>query len=536
MTPNHAAPWWQSAVVYQVYPRSFQDSNGDGIGDIPGIASRLEYLEWLGIDAIWLSPIFRSPMADFGYDISDYTDVDPIFGTLQDLDALVAAAHLRGIKVLLDYVPNHTSSEHPWFREARASRENPKRSWYIWADPRPDGSPPNNWLSVFGGSAWQWDEPTGQYYYHAFLAEQPDLNWREPAVREAMHEVLRFWLRRGIDGFRVDVMWHLIKDELLRDNPPNPAWSQASRRSYDAFLPVFTTDRPEVFDIVAGFRRVVDEFADRVLIGEIYLPVERLVAYYGMDPDEPGAHLPFNFQLIELPWNAETIAAAVVAYEARLPSHAWPNWVLGNHDRPRIASRVGREQARVAAMLLLTLRGTPTLYYGDELGMLDEAIPPAMQQDPARFDAPGRGRDPQRTPMRWDASPNAGFTTGHPWLPLGGDVEAVNVSAERGDRDSMLDFQRRLIAVRRAEPALNIGRWALLAAHGGLLSYRRFLGERSLVVALNLGGQELSTPFEPELVRGRVLVATHDDRTGAALDGTVTLRPNEGVVIATGED
>src|SRR5215213_9952591 len=275
-------PWWQSGVIYQVYPRSFQDSNGDGIGDLPGIIDRLDYLAWLGVDAIWLSPIFRSPMADFGYDVADYRDVDPMFGTLGDLDRLIDEAHARGIRVLLDFVPSHTSSEHPWFVESRSSRDNPKRDWYLWADAKPDGSPPTNWLSHFGGSGWERDDATGQYYFHGFLKEQPDLNWRNPQVRRAMYDVLRFWLDRGVDGFRVDVIWLLIKDDRFRDNPPNPAW-QPQQRGSARLLQRYSADRPEIHDVVAEMRAVLDAYPERVLIGEIYLPVERLVAYYGRD-------------------------------------------------------------------------------------------------------------------------------------------------------------------------------------------------------------------------------------------------------------
>ncbi len=332
------SPWWARGIIYQIYPRSFQDQDGDGIGDLPGIAGRLDYLRWLGVDAIWLSPIYPSPMADFGYDVADFTGIHPMFGTLADFDRLVAVAHGRGLKVILDFVPNHSSDRHPWFQEARASRVNPKRDWYVWRDPAPGGGPPNNWLSHFGGSGWEWDEATGQYYYHAFLKEQPDLNWRNPAVVAAMHDAMRFWLERGVDGFRVDVIWHLIKDDQFRDNPPNPGFAEGMW-PYTRLLPVFTADRPEIHDVIAGLRRVVDDYDERVLIGEIYLPVERLVTYYGRDLR--GAHLPFNFQLILTAWNARSIDRLIRAYEAALPAGGWPNWVLGNHDNHRIASRVG---------------------------------------------------------------------------------------------------------------------------------------------------------------------------------------------------
>src|SRR4051812_24948906 len=380
--------WWQTGVIYQIYPRSFQDSNGDGVGDLRGINQRLPYLAELGIDAIWISPIFVSPMADFGYDIADYTEIDPLFGTLEDFDALAAAAHQLGLEVILDLVPNHTSDRHPWFLESRSSRDNPKRDWYIWRDPAPDGGPPNNWLSEFGGGAWEYDATTGQYYYHAFLAAQPDLNWRNPHVRAAMYDAMRFWLRRGVDGFRVDVIWHLIKDDQFRNNPPNPNF-RVGDPPIHAVIPLYTADRPEVQDVIAEMRGVVDEFSDRLLIGEIYLPVERLVAYYGRDLS--GVHLPFNFALLSVTWNARQLAKLIDEYEAALPKGGWPNWVLGNHDKPRLATRIGLDQARVAAMLLLTLRGTPTIYYGEEIRMEQVPIAPEHVRDPFEMRVPGQG-------------------------------------------------------------------------------------------------------------------------------------------------
>ena len=358
--------WWKHGVVYQIYPRSYQDTNGDGVGDLKGIIERLDYLAWLGVDAIWISPIYPSPMADFGYDVSDYCNIDPLFGSLEDFDRLVAAAHARKIKVILDFVPNHTSERHPWFLESRASRVNPKRDWYIWRDGKPEGSPPNNWLSQFGGPAWTREARTGQYYLHSFLPEQPDLNWRNPEVRTAMYDVLRFWLERGVDGFRVDVIWLLIKDAALRDNPPNPNY-RPTEAGIHRFLQVYSADQPETHEVIAEMRSVLDRCDERVLIGEIYLPIERLVTYYGQDLR--GAQLPFNFQLLHTAWTAAAVGKLVTDYEVALPPGGWPNWVLGNHDQPRIAARVGEAQARIAAMLLLTLRGTPTMYYGDELGI-----------------------------------------------------------------------------------------------------------------------------------------------------------------------
>ncbi len=524
-------PWWRRGVLYHIYPRSFMDTNGDGIGDLRGIASRLDYLCELGVDALWLSPIYPSPMADFGYDVEDYTGIDPVFGTLADFDALLAEAHHRDLKLVLDFVPNHTSERHPWFLESRASRTSPRRDWYIWRDPAPGGGPPNNWLSSFGGSAWQLDRGTGQYYYHAFLASQPDLNWRNPRVRSAMHEVLRFWLDRGVDGFRVDVLWHLIKDAEFRDNPPNPEYRQGDPPHAQQVM-LYSADRPEIHEVVAELRRVVDEYDERVLIGEIYLPIERLVAYYGADLK--GAHLPFNFQLIETAWDGRGIARMIDQYEAAVPARAWPNWVLGNHDKPRIATRVGVPQARVAAMLLLTLRGMPTMYYGDELGMRNVPTPPELVQDPYEKRVPGLGlgRDPCRTPMQWDASANAGFTSGRPWLPVADDFSVVNVQAESDDPTSILSLHRALIRLRRAEPALATGRYEPVAMTGDLVAYLRTHGETRFLIALNLGGEPLAVAYSEAGPHARIALSTHLDRSGERVTDSLSLRADEGVVVA----
>lgn len=516
--------WWQRGIIYQIYPRSFMDSNGDGIGDLRGITSKLDYLKWLGVDAIWISPIFPSPMADFGYDVSNYIDIHPMFGSLADFDELLAAAHARGLKVLLDFVPNHTSDQHPWFIESRAARDNAKRDWYIWHDPAPDGGPPNNWLSVFGGSGWELDRQTGQYYYHAFLKEQPDLNWRNPEVQEAMLGALRFWLDRGVDGFRVDVIWHMIKDDQFRDNPINPEWKEGDY-PYQKYLPVFTADRPEVHDIIAKMRAVLDQYLERMMVGEIYLPLEQLMKYYG---EGKGAHLPFNFQLVELPWSAGVIANAIDAYESALPMTGWPNWVLGNHDRPRIATRVGSAQARVAAMLLLTLRGTPTLYYGDEIGMENVPIAHELAHDPLEKNIPGSGRDPERTPMQWNSELNAGFTSGQPWLPIADNYQTVNVEQQRNASDSMLTLHRRLIALRRAEPALNIGSHRSLPATGHLIAYIRNHADKSFLIVLNLGthNEQLANKLA-----GKIVLSTLLDREGEKIPGAIELRGDEGLVI-----
>jgi alpha-glucosidase len=522
--------WWERGIIYQIYPRSFMDSDADGVGDLKGIQSRLDYLKWLGVDAIWISPIYPSPMADFGYDISNYTDIDPIFGTLDDFDVLLAETHRHSLKLLLDYVPNHTSDQHPWFIDSRSARDSEKRDWYIWRDPKPDGGPPNNWLSNFGGGAWEWDDKTGQYYYHAFLKEQPDLNWRNPRVQEAMLDVLRFWLERGVDGFRVDVMHHIIKDVEFRDNPPNPDW-RPGMSPYREQLTTYTADLPEVQEIVTKMRSVLEEYTDRMLVGEIYLPVERLMAYYGASGK--GAHLPFNFQLLRLPWKATEIAAAVERYEALLPSYGWPNWVLGNHDKSRIATRVGAAQARVAAMLLLTLRGTPTLYYGDEIGMRDVPLRPGQVQDPFEKNVPGLGlgRDPERTPMQWSGDEHAGFTTGRPWLPVADDYATINVTAQRKEETSILTLYHRLIQLRRAEPALAAGEFAPLPADNDLIAYVRKTDERRLLVVLNLSATARSFSLSELQCRAALLLSTHLDRNRVELGSQLELRPDEGVII-----
>jgi alpha-glucosidase len=522
--------WWQTGVIYEIYARSFQDSNGDGIGDLRGITQRLPYLVELGVDAVWLSPIFPSPMADFGYDISDYTGIDPLFGSLDDFDALLAAAHSRGLKVILDLVPNHTSDRHPWFLESRASRRNRKRDWYIWKDPGPNGGPPNNWLSAFGGSAWEYDRASGQYYYHAFLAAQPDLNWRNPDVRSAIYDVMRFWFRRGVDGFRVDVIWHLIKDDAFRDNPPNAGF-RGTDPPHHRLVPLYTVDRPEVHDVIAEMRRVADEFPSRVLIGEVYLPLERLVAYYGRDL--AGVHLPFNFSLLSASWRAPVIAGLIGEYEAALPARGWPNWVLGNHDRARIASRVGPDQARIATMLLLTLRGTPTIYYGDEIAMKEVAIAPGQVRDPLEKNIPGQGlgRDGCRTPMRWDGTTHAGFSSVEPWLPVGGAMDQDNVVAQLGDNTSMYWLCRRLIDLRRKRPALSLGKYGSIRADGNLLIFTREHECEQLLVALNFSGEAAVANFPSGEWVGRLLVSSAGDRTGEWVRGRVDLRAHEGTVV-----
>ena len=518
--------WWQRAIIYQIYPRSYQDTDGDGIGDLEGVRRRLDHLAMLGIDTIWLSPIFPSPMADFGYDVADYGDIDGRFGTMADFDRLIADVHARGMRLILDFVPNHSSDQHPWFVTSRASRKNPKRDWYIWRDPAPGGGPPNNWMSHFGGLAWTLDPATGQYYLHSFLKEQPDLNWRNPQVEQAMFDVLRFWLRKGVDGFRVDVIWCLIKDEQLRDNPPNPDW-KPGMSDRERLQSIYECDRPEMMGLVEKMRGVLDAYpGDRLLIGEIYLPLDRLVAYYG--PGLRGAQMPFNFLLIGAQWSADAVGRIVADYNATLPAGAWPNWVLSNHDKSRIDTRIGPAQARVAAMMLLTLRGTPTIYYGEEIGMLDTPIPPDRIEDPSEKRQPGLGlgRDPERTPMPWDSSPTGGFTTGRPWLPLG-DHATINVASETRDAGSMLALYKGLIALRAAHPALVGGTIEAIAWSDGMVTYERRLGAARLKVVLNL----TAAPRNAEGF-GRVLLSTTREREGEAVSGEFGLGADEGLVIA----
>jgi oligo-1,6-glucosidase/alpha-glucosidase len=535
VTTPEQRPWWKRGILYQVYPRSFQDSDGDGVGDLAGLESRLDYIAALGVDAIWLSPIFPSPMADFGYDVADYCGIEPMFGTLGDFDRLLAAVHARGLKLLLDFVPNHSSDQHPWFVESRSSRDNPKRDWYIWRDAKigPDGlpGPPNNWISDFGGSAWTWDEGTGQYYLRAFLPQQPDLNWRNPELKAAMLDVLRFWFVRGVDGFRCDVLWHIVKAEGLPDNPPNPHW-RPGLNERDRVIQLHSTDQPEAHAISAEMRAIADEYGaktgrERVLIGEIFLPNDRLARWHGT-AEIPQVHLPFNFALIENSWNAESLGPLIADYEASIPLWGWPNWVIGSHDAPRVAARLGEAQARVAMMLLLTLRGTPTLYQGDELAIGEVAIPAERVRDPREIRQPGigLGRDPCRTPMPWNGEANAGFSTTEPWLPLNADWPSRNVAAQDADPGSMLNFTRALLRLRREEPALSIGNYVPVACTGSLLAYERRYESSRLLVALNLAAERVALPGT---VPSEPLIST----LAGKADGQ-TLRGNEGAIVRLG--
>jgi alpha-glucosidase len=524
--------WWQQAVIYEIAVISFQDTDGDGKGDLAGLLSRLDYLQWLGIGAIWLTPIYPSPMLDLGYDITDFCDVHPDFGTLAQFDDLVRQLHRRDIRLILDFVPNHTSDQHQWFADSRSARRAEKRDWYIWSDPGPNGGPPSNWQSRFSGSAWQWDQPTGQYYYHSFLREQPDLNWRNADVRAAMADVLRFWMKRGVDGFRMDASAVLAKDTLLRDNPPDPD-ADESKPPPQRFRNIFTDDRPEAMAYLADMRKVLDEFEGRVLCGEVQGKTDRIGHFYGQD--NPRMHLPLNFALLDSQWDAISLQGNIDAYLNAIPDKAWPDWVVGGHDKHRIASKLGQAQARVLAMLLLTLRGTPFFFAGDELGMEQVPVPPDRVVDPFEKLLPGYelNRDPERVPMRWAAGKNGGFSEGEPWLPMGPAVAERNVATLKEDERSLLWLYKRLIALRRDEPALTAGTYVPERSRNDLLIFRRVAGDDTILVALNL----VHEPRRLEWYQaGRVLLSTRlDGFHGEKVQGPVLLRPDEGLIIKLGK-
>jgi alpha-glucosidase len=521
---DDAVRWWREGVFYQIYPRSFADSNGDGIGDLRGVIERLDYLEWLGVTGIWLTPVTESPNHDWGYDVSNYTSVHPELGTLDDVDELVAGAAGRGIKILLDFVPNHTSSQHEWFVDARSSVTSSHRDWYVWADPKPDGSPPNNWLSVFGGDAWEYDEASGQYYLHNFLNTQADLNWWNEDVRAAMDDVLRFWYERGIAGFRIDVAHAVIKDKELRDNlPAGP--EDDPRVRWLGQLQTYSMNQPEVHDVIRRWRELSDSFdPPRILVGETFLfDLAEVAKYYGQGDE---LHMAFNFPFMFAPFEARTLREIVELTESLLDPLAWPVWTGSNHDVLRFPSRWCRgddRKVRMALMMLLTLRGTPFLYYGDEIGMPNTDLDYEDVVDPVgrRFWADDRGRDPARTPMQWSDEPGAGFTAAgtRPWLPFG-DLRSANVASQRGDQGSVLSLVRSLIELRSELSDLTAGDYASLESPESVWIYRR--GENT-IVALNFSDEEVQ--LEPD---GTIRL-----RTAAAPRGRgLRLSPWEGAVLS----
>jgi alpha-glucosidase len=492
-------PWWQHAVFYEIYPRSFADSNNDGVGDLKGIASKLDYLKGLGVDAIWITPCFPSPQVDFGYDVSDYENIDPMYGTLADFDLLASEAKKRGIHIILDFVVNHTSDQHKWFLDSKSSRTSAHRDWYIWRDGKGPGEPPNNWVSLFGGSAWKFDPATNQYYYHYFYAEQPDLNWRNPAVKDAMFDVTRWWYKRGVAGFRLDAVDTLFEDPELHDNPiVRPGTNEFG----DPFVQdKYNTKLPEVHEVLRGLRKVADE-NNAVLIGETWTAdVTELNAYYGKGNDELQLPMDFLFMMVNKLSPSE-FRKQIAAVDA---ASGWPTFVLSNHDRARAYDRYGDGEhndqiAKLMAALYLTLRGTPIMYYGEEIGM--KTTPPTRKEDVK--DPIGRtgwpeekGRDGERTPMQWDSSENAGFSKGTPWLPVPPTYKTHNVADEAKDPNSVLEFYRKVLQLRRTNRALLDGNYTALNENdANVLSYLRLYRDRGVVVALNMSNTRQTVTLE----------------------------------------
>jgi alpha-glucosidase len=533
--PPRAPPvepsWWRDGVLYQIYPRSFADCRRRRHRRPAGITARLDHLEWLGVDGIWLNPTMPSPNDDWGYDVSDYLDVHPDLGTMADLDELIGEAGRRGIRVLLDLVPNHTSDRHAWFQDALTGRDAPYRDFYVWSDPGPGGGPPNNWISNFGGSAWTLHEPTGQFYLNQFLPSQPDLNWWNEAVAEAFDDILRFWFDRGVAGFRIDVCHAIVKDRELRDDPPATAddHPEIQRRG---LRQVYSMNRPELHDVLRRWRVVAGRHEpERVLVGETYvLDLEQLMPFYGNGQDQ--LHLAFNFLFVHCDLDAAQLRAVVEGVEAMLPVDSWPVYTGSNHDAGRLVTRWAGddpERTRAALLMMLALRGTPFLYYGDEIGMAEPPLDPAQALDPVphRTGDPSENRDTCRTPMQWSAEPGAGFTEGgatRTWLPIG-DAAAANVADQREDRGSVLHLVRDLIALRRERPDLRAGSYETLPAPAGAWAWRR--GEGTLA-AVNLSGAEVRV----EGVGGTVLVGTDRARDGEEVSGTLRLGPWEGAILA----
>jgi alpha-glucosidase len=520
-------PWWMNGVFYQIYPRSFADTNADGMGDVPGIIEHLDHLVWLGVDGVWLSPVTRSPNADWGYDVSDFCSIEPDLGTLDDVDRLIAEAGRRGIRVLMDLVPNHTSDQHPWFLDSRSSRTAAKRDWYVWADPKPDGSPPNNWVSSFGGPAWTPDPVTGQSYLHNHLTEQPDLNWWNEEVRTAFDEIIGFWSDRGVAGFRIDVCNVIIKDAELRDNPVATEDDDFEAQLFGQ-RSVYNTNRPEVHDVIRRWRSLVDCYDEpRILLGETPVAVDELAAYYGDGHDE--LHLAFNFPFISADFEPAALRAVVEEAEALFPSGAWPVWTGSNHDMFRFPTRWAGDdprKVRLALLTLLSLRGTPVLYQGDEIGLGNAKLTQEDMRDPlgVRYWPYYEGRDAGRTPMPWRDAPGAGFTEPgvRPWLPLG-DVAACNVESQRSDTTSVLNLVRRLIALRRQEPDLHAGPYRPLDVPENVWAWSR--GDGHFVV-LNMTDERSRVPG----LTGTVLISTSGERSGETVAGTLELDPWEGVI------
>ncbi len=527
--------WWRGAVIYQVYPRSFADTNSDGIGDLAGVLAKLDYIASLGVDAIWLSPFFKSPMKDFGYDVSAYRQVDPLFGTLEDFDRLVAAAHERGLRIIIDQVLNHTSDQHAWFQESRGSRDNPKADWYVWAEPGPDGTPPNNWLSIFGGSAWQWEPRRGQYYLHNFLVSQPDLNYHNPVVAAQMLEEAEFWLARGVDGFRLDAINFCFHDPLLRDNPPKPVAERRGRgfrvdNPYAYQVHLYDNTQPQNHAFLESLRRLMDRYTPAVSLGEVSAEdaIEAIVQYTS---GGRRLHMAYNFELLVDEFSTAHIREVVGTLVARCHD-CWPCWAIGNHDVARVASRWsdgtgGTTRAKLFNALLLSLRGTACSYQGEELGLTEAELPDAVLQDPygLAFFPMFKGRDGCRTPMPWnDHEPECGFTGGRSWLPIPAEHRALAVNRQENAPDSVLNAYRAFVRWRRGQPVLRGGGIRLFASPEGTLVFLREHGGSGILACFNFGAQaaDIRIPvpgtleplsghgFAPStLARGSVTVPAH---------------------------
>lgn len=522
--------WIQGAVIYQIYPRSFYDSNSDGVGDLQGIIEKLDHLggtpNSLGVNAVWISPFYTSPMADFGYDVADYCGVDPLFGSLDDFKLLLKEARKRNIKVLIDFVPNHSSDKHLWFKESRSSKTNPKRDWYIWRDPAPDGEPPNNWRSVMGSHAWTRDKKTGQYYLHTFLANQPDLNWDNPEVREAMKSAMRFWLDLGVDGFRVDAVPFMSKDHDLKDDPVNPRTHLETE--YNFVLHRNSRDGPQLFDWLNEMADVLKEYPQRYMITEGYPDTLKGVDYYFKYYNAVDAIIstPFSFEGLHLSWKVHSWRQFIDKYQAAMQPGHQPIYNLGNHDKPRLATRIDRPAARTAAMMLLTLPGIPFVYYGDEIGMTDVHVPKELLQDPA-IEEDGTNRDPQRTPMQWDDAENAGFSTGSPWLPVSINHKEVNVKAQQQDKASFLSLYKKLIHLRNTSDVLRKGQYRSLDLGSDIFGFVREYDGEKLIVLLNFVADRVTLRHSE--ITGKVLLSTYcDQRHSKKL---TSLRPHEGIII-----
>jgi alpha-glucosidase len=525
--------WWRDGAIYQIYPRSYADTTGNGLGDLKGIISRLDYLKDLGIDAIWLSPIYPSPDIDFGYDVSDYTSIDPRLGTMEDFDCLVAEAHHRNIRLVLDLVLNHTSDQHSWFRESRQSRTNPYHDWYLWQDAKPGGRPPNNWQSIFGGPAWEFDPVRKQYYYHMFYKQQPDLNWHNPSVRQAMLDVFRFWLERGVDGFRLDVFNVYFKHPEYLDNPTR----FLGLRPFDRQHHRYDVDQPDMIPLVEEIRQLLDSYPERYVVGETFLSNPINAARYA---NSKMLHASFNFEFMARFWHPRPFLRAIQAWEDALGPDAWPNYVLNNHDVRRSASRYGRgeddERLKVAAALLLTQRGTPFIYYGEEIGMRDIPIMRSHIKDPIgrQYWPFYKGRDGCRSPMQWDDSPNAGFSGVDPWLPVHDNYNSRNVAAQCADRNSLYHFYRRLLALRREYPALVEGMFQPLTFHpSSVLGYLRETAGQTILVALNFSRRPVSLILGSEMSRANweLLLSNARNELDAAVGSSLRLAPNEACIL-----